>query len=86
MKSYKIEFTSDHSSPLEQRTYPTLTAARAALRKANGGRLYGKFSPEGEAVEGWNFGRNEGCDSGVIVEVACCNGGTLHASNCPEVR
>lgn len=66
-QTFKIEMTPDASNPCERASYQTLAAARAAIRKANGGRLYGKFFPEGEAVEGWNLGRRDGCNAAVIV-------------------
>lgn len=66
---YRIQMTDAGQAPCEQRTYRTLAAARAAIRRANGGRLHGKFQvPEYPlAVEGWNLGWREGCDTAVIV-------------------
>lgn len=52
-----------------QRQFETLEEARSALRQHNGGRLHGKYVPE-VGVEGWNLGRQEGCDTAVIVRVA----------------
>lgn len=67
MSEYRIEMTPDRQHPCEQCSYRTLAEARAALRRANGGRLYGKFYvPDTTAVEGWNLGRNEGCDTAAI--------------------
>jgi hypothetical protein len=52
---------------LSQRTFSTLKEARSALRAHNGGRLYGKYDPPEEGIEGWNLGPQEGCDCAVIV-------------------
>lgn len=55
----------------------TLAEARAIIRRANGGRLHGKFEAtpfsaddKYQWVEGWNLGRQEGCNTAVIVTLA----------------
>lgn len=62
--TYKIQMPTDQEP---RGRYSTLTQARAAIRKINGGKLYGKFIPEGEAIEGWNLAKAEGSDAAVIV-------------------
>lgn len=65
-KKYRI----DSSYWAVETRYSTLKEARAALRRFNGGRLYGKFEvPEAAGwAEGWNLGKQEGCDTAVIVQ------------------
>lgn len=69
--TYRIDIgngdTMSNDYRLSRRTFDTLREARAALRTHNGGRLYGKYDPPEDGVEGWNLGPEEGCDCAVIL-------------------
>jgi hypothetical protein len=65
MKTYTVNSAFGYPASPDGKSYATLTEARAAIRAANGGKLFGKFDSDGN--EGWNLGRNEDCDTAVIV-------------------
>ena len=59
----------ERAEPLHNTEYPTLRAARHAIRlRATGRGRYGQWSPE-EAVTAYHESRREGCGGYAIVEV-----------------